>query len=351
MDIIVNILLLILILGIIILIHEFGHFIWAKKFGVYIYEFSLGMGPVVYSKKGKDGIDYNIRALPIGGFVQMAGEVYEDDKKVKKEKFMCNKPWYQRIIIVVAGVVNNFILAIGLLFIIALIWGAPKQSMVISDVVADSAFSEAGIVAGDRILEINNHSVSNFDKAQILLYMKSKNNNYEFVVEKTNGDKKTYNITPHIKKDKDGNETKTFGFQVESTKEKGIIASIKFAFKKFWSLIETMWLTISGLVTGKLSVKSLSGPVGIYQIVGETKKSGIENIIYLIALLSVNVGFINILPFPAFDGGRALFMLIEKIKGSPINSKIENTIHTIGFILLMILMIFITGQDILRIFK
>ena len=97
---IISVLLLILILGVIILIHELGHFFWAKKFGVHIYEFSIGMGPVIYSKKGKDKIIYNLRAIPIGGFVSMAGEVYEDDdtKKIPKDKFMCNKPWYQRVI-------------------------------------------------------------------------------------------------------------------------------------------------------------------------------------------------------------------------------------------------------------
>jgi len=115
---IVSLLIFIFILGIIILVHEFGHFICAKKSGVYIYEFSIGMGPVVFSHKGKDGIYYNVRAFPIGGFVQMAGEVYEDDKKIKKEQFMCNRPWYQRLAILVAGVFNNFVLALVLLFVI-----------------------------------------------------------------------------------------------------------------------------------------------------------------------------------------------------------------------------------------
>ena len=109
----------ILILGLIVLVHELGHFLWAKKFGVFIYEFSIGMGPVIYSRKGKkDGITYNIRAFPIGGFVSMAGEVYEDDNSVPKEKCLCNKPIWQRIIVMAAGVINNFIMAIILLFVI-----------------------------------------------------------------------------------------------------------------------------------------------------------------------------------------------------------------------------------------
>ena len=112
---IVSLLLFIFILGIIILVHEFGHFITAKKSGVYI-----GMGPVIYSHKGKDGIFYNIRMLPIGGFVQMAGEVYEDDTKIPKERFLCNRPWYQRLLILSAGVINNFLLALIVLFMMAM---------------------------------------------------------------------------------------------------------------------------------------------------------------------------------------------------------------------------------------
>ena len=117
----ISLLVCIFILGIIILVHEFGHFITAKKSGVYIYEFSIGMGPIIYTHKGKDGIDYNIRAFPIGGFVQMAGEVGEDDEKIKKEQFMCNRPRYQRLMILCAGVFNNFVLAILLLFLLAVI--------------------------------------------------------------------------------------------------------------------------------------------------------------------------------------------------------------------------------------
>ena len=111
-----------------------------------------------------------------------------------------------------------------------------------------------------------------------------------------------------------------------------------------------MVITLKGLFTGGLSVKQLSGPVGIYNVVGSTAKNGIASVLYLIALLSVNVGFINLLPFPAFDGGRVLFLIIEKIKGSPVKPEVENMVHTVGFVLLMLLMLYVTFNDILRIF-
>lgn len=345
-----TLLLLIFILGIIILVHEFGHYITAKKSGVHIYEFSIGMGPVIFSKKGKDNIDYNLRAFPIGGFVSMAGEVYEDDDKIKKEKFMCNRPWYQRLIILVAGVMNNFILAIVLLFIIALIWGATSTKPVIGTILEDSAISKTGIEVGDEIVEINGIKASSWDTLQIALVRKNKNEAYEFVVKKANGEEKTYQVVPDKVENEDGSESNVFGFGIEQKEERGLIPSIKYAFAKFGSIVSSMMLTITSLLTGQISLNALSGPVGIYQVIGDSVSVGVSQVIYIIAFLSINVGFINILPFPAFDGGRVLFLIIEKIRRKPIDSKIKNIFHSVGFVLLMILMIYITLQDILRLF-
>ena len=346
----ITLILLILILGLIILVHEFGHFITAKKSGVHIYEFSIGMGPVIKTHKGKDGIDYNLRAFPIGGFVSMAGEVYEDDdsKKIPKEKFMCNKKWWQRVIILAAGVINNFLLAIIILFVMALIWGATSLEPKIGEVVAEYPISEAGIVAGDTILSINGHKVSTWDQAQIYLVMESKDDKYVFEIEHADGEVEKYTISPKVVKNEDGEEQRAFGFRIAQTESRGLFVSIKYAFQRFGSLLSTMWITVVNLFAGKIAVSSLSGPVGIYQVVGQSLSVGIEQIIYLIAFLSINVGLINILPIPAFDGGRILFLIIEKIKGSPINAKFENLCHTIFFFLLIALMIYITIFDIIR---
>lgn len=346
-----SIVIFILILGVIVLVHEFGHFIWAKKFGVHIYEFSIGMGPAIFTHEGKDKIKYCLRLFPIGGYVQMAGEVYADDDKIDKDKLMCNKPWHQRLIIIVAGVINNFILAIVLLFLFALIWGAPTDSTKISSVEKDYPVEKAGIKKGDKIIGVNGKKVNSWDKAQILLLLKSKDNTYKLKIEHKDKTVETYKIKPKKEYDK---ELKTnryvFGFVIEDKVNHGFVASLKYAFTKFVSIIETMWLTIANLFTGNLSIKNLSGPVGVYQVVDSGIAAGISYLIYITAFLSINVGFINILPLPAFDGGRAFFMLIEKIRRKPIDSKIENTIHTIGFVLLLILMVFITWQDIARLF-
>ena len=307
------------------------------------------MGPVIFSKKGKDGINYNIRALPIGGFVSMAGEVYEDDKEVPKEKCLCNKPVWQRVIVMAAGVVHNFILAIILLLIGAFIWGSATLTPKVK-VMDGYPMAEAGIIDGDRIIAINNHKVNTIDEVQIVLYFKNKGNSYNFRIKHKDGKIEDYKITPVKEKQEDGTTKKVFGIIFDQKETKGFFNKIAYAFQKFASVIKSMWLTIIGLFSGKISVKALSGPVGIYTVVGESINYGIPYIVYLIAYLSINVGFINILPFPAFDGGRIFFLIVEKIKGSPVNQKFENTCHTIGFILLMLLVIYVTIFDIIKLF-
>ena len=355
---IIKILLLLFILGIIILVHEFGHFIWAKTFGVHIYEFSIGMGPLLHTHKGKkDGINYNIRAIPIGGFVSMAGEVYEsgevdeNNKKIKKDKLMCNKKWWQRLIILVAGVVNNFILAIVILFIYTLIWGGGAITPKVLNVVEDKPAAAAGLKSGDVITNINGYNVSSWDKAQIILYYKNTNEYYTFEVKHTDGTKEEIKIKPEIIKDEEtGAESKLFGIQIDAEDTSNVFKSFVYSIRKFNSIISSMVYTIWGLISGKIGLSALSGPVGIYEAVGETINYGINYFLYILAFLSINVGFINILPFPAFDGGHVLFLIIEKIKGSPVNAKIENTCHLIGFILVFLLMIVVTISDIIKLF-
>lgn len=263
---------------------------------------------------------------------------------------MCNKPWLQRLIILIAGVVNNFILAIVILFFMALVMGSTTTKPIVGAVLEGSAMEKAGIEVGDQILKLNGIQSSSWDKLQIALYRKNNQDTYDFVVKKANGEIKNYTVIPDKVKNEDGSEKIQFGFGVDTTKHYGFFSSIKYAFSKFGSVMSSMVLTITSLFSGKISLSALSGPVGIYGVVGDSISIGFSQIVYIIAFLSINVGFINILPFPAFDGGRVLFMVIEKIKKGPVNAKIENAFHTIGFILLMLLMLYITCQDILKLF-
>ena len=349
----ITLLILIIILGVLIFVHEFGHFIVAKKTGVFVEEFALGMGPQIFKWKRKnDPTTYSIRLLPIGGFCAMAGEVVEEkEKKLKKNQYMCNKKPYQKFLILVAGVTMNFMLALLIFFLQGLIWGSSNQLSYVGMVTENSAVAKAGITEGDRIISINGVKTNTWDKIQVAIALKNDSKSYEFVVKKSDGSVNKYEVTPNYIKDKKGNEVMVFGFWAGNTLNKGFIASIKYSLIKFYSVISSMTLIIVKLFSGALGLKSLSGPVGMYTVVGESAKLGIQSLLYLTAYLSVNLGFINIIPFPAFDGGRILFVIIEKIKGSPVKAEVENWFHTIGFILLMILMVVITYQDILRLFK
>jgi len=349
----VTLILLILILGLLIFVHEFGHFIVAKKTGVYVEEFALGMGPIIFKFKRKnDPTLYSLRLLPIGGFCAMAGEVSEEkEKKLKKSQYMCNKKPYQKIMILVAGVTMNFLTAFILFMLQGLIWGSTIQLSYVGIVTPDSPIENAGIVEGDRIVSINGVKADTWDKIQVAISLKDSDGKYDFVVKKEDGTTKKYEVTPKIEKDEEGNTKYLFGFGGYTNVSHKFIDAVKYAIIKFYSVISSMALIIIKLFSGALSLKSLSGPVGMYTVVDAASKYGIENLVYLTAYLSVNLGFINILPFPAFDGGRVIFVIIEKIKGKPVDPKVENIFHTIGFMLLMLLMLVITYQDILRLFK
>ena len=350
MGFLIDLILFILILGSIVFIHEFGHFMMAKLTGVYVYEFAIGMGPKLWSKKGKE-TEYTLRAIPIGGFCMMAGEDLEDDdlKKVPKNKRLQSKKPWQRFLIMFFGAGNNFIFAILLLFAIGLIWGGSSMEPVVTSVLKNSAAANSGIEAGDRILEINGHSISTTDDISLYLAVADPEEASDIKVEKENDRVKTYSIQPKKKK-VDGQTTYQYGIGMQQEVQHGFLAAIQFTYKKIISIFKQMAVTVGYLFTGGISISQLSGPVGIFSIVGDQSSAGIMNIIYLVAFLSINVGFINLLPIPAFDGGHILFIIIEKIKGSPVNPETENKIHTIGLFLLMLLMVVITFNDILRLF-
>ena len=423
----------VIILGIIIFIHELGHFLFAKIFGVYVYEFSLGMGPKIFSKKGKNGeTEYCLRAIPIGGFVQLAGEEVDDDKKITKDRKMYSKPAWQRFLIMFFGPMNNFILAVIISFIIAICFGASSSQnviknynkyIVVSDFNYNSIAKEAGLkikdkiikidnievdankngnlqyyidnvvgdgltitvernnelvevkipeyqynddlgieteipttaaelyglMPGDKILKINNKTIKASNEISTYLQIYGSKNEVNFTVER-NGEQKDIKVVPTKEEIRKSPYYSVGIIMEEPVKEYGLLASIKYSFTNVHLFFRQMIVTLKALFTGGISVKQLSGPVGIYSIVGEVSSSGFESVLQLIALLSVNVGFINLIPFPAFDGGRILFVIIEKIKGSPVSTKVENIIHSIGFIILILLMLYVTFNDVLRLF-
>ncbi len=329
----------ILVLSIVVFIHELGHFVFAKRAKIYVYEFSIGMGPQIFKFKRKnDETVYSIRLFPIGGFCSLAGEAIEDDKDLPKNSKLQDKTWMQRFLTIIAGVMFNFIFAIFIFFCVGLFTGIPNNKPVVSQVVEDSPAYIAGIETGENIIAINGKKTNNTDRFLIEYQVRY---GEELIITTTENE---YTIFPVSNED----GSFSYGFGLDSSIEYGFFEAVKYGFTKFFSLIEQMFVIIAYLITGTLSLNSLSGPIGIFNVVGASAAAGFLSIINLIAYLSINVGFINLLPIPAFDGGRIIFLIIEKIKGSPISSKVENYIHTIGFIFLMALMVVITYNDIVR---
>ena len=335
------------ILSIIVFVHEFGHFFFSKLFGIYVYEFSIGMGPKIFSWKGKGGeTTYSIRAIPLGGYCSLAGEGSDEDKKIPKKRLLQSKPIWQRFLVMFFGAGNNFLLALLVLFILGLIVGSPSNSTVIPSVIENSPVAVAGIQSGDKVISIDGNNAKTLDDLELFLAISS--GETEFVVLR-DGEELTYKVIP-LDDEESEKAGYRFGIQFDNSIEKGFIPAIKYTFSKFVSLIRQMAYTFKFLFTGKVSVSNLSGPVGIYSAVDQTRSTGFSNLLYLLALLSINVGFVNLIPFPAFDGGRILFLIIEMIKGKPVKAETENLIHNIGFFILLALIIFVTINDIIRLF-
>ena len=344
----VTLILFIILLGSIIFIHEGGHFLFAKLTGIYVYEFALGMGPKLFSfKKGET--EYSLRAIPIGGFCQLAGEDGEEDEDIPKDRTLQSKKPWQKFLVMFFGAGFNFISAILVLFFISLIWGATSTEPILSSVEEDSKAYAAGLRQGDEILEINGHDIWTIDDISLYITIADNTKENEFKVRKENGDIETYNIKPEKTK-VDGEERYVYGIGMVGEEEHGLLASLKYTAVKTGSLFKQMGVTLLNLFTGNIRLSELSGPVGIYEVVGAQASGGISSLLYLFSFLSINVGFINLLPLPAFDAGHILFIIIEKIKGSPVNPETEAKFHAAGLFLLMLLMIYVTFYDILRLF-
>ncbi len=354
---ILAIIVFILILGLLIFSHEFGHFISAKKAGMKVEEFGLGFPPRLFGIKRGETI-YSLNLIPIGGFVKIYGEQRSKKKLLKSDKrAFYNKPIWQRAIVLVMGVTMNLVLAAILLSIVHAI-GVPtiidketeqqaKNIQVqIVGIASNSPAEEAGLKIGDTLKEFN--EVENMQKfvaryagEEITLNIQRGNE----TLEKT--------LTPRISPPEGEGP---MGIALAKT---GIVtypwyAAIWQGFKLTGQLVVTFislfyQLLKSLILTGTL-IGEIAGPVGIASLTSQMTKLGFVYILQFAAILSINLAIINAIPFPALDGGRLLFLAIEKIKGSPISTKIENTVNNIGFVLLIALMILVTLRDVAKFF-
>lgn len=330
----------ILILGTIVLVHELGHLIVAKRNGVYCHEFSIGMGPKIMTlKTDKSGIVYNLRWIPIGGYVQMAGEDtgLEIDEAISDDKKFDGKTKWSKFKILVAGASMNFILGILLFFIVGFFGGVSDLNSLEVGVIDSSPAFNVGIENKDEIIAINNKEVNNFLDIQNELQQSGNKVNISY---KTNEGK----IENKDVEKKDGK----IGITTYRSKFK-IFASIKYSISKFIYAFTSVFYSLYLLMTPAASLKDLSGPVGIAILSNGVISLGIISTLSWMAFLSINIGVINLLPIPALDGGRIFFLLIELIRKKPMNKELEAKLNNIVFFLLLALIIFVTFQDIFRI--
>ncbi|MBE5874384.1 MAG: RIP metalloprotease RseP [Lachnospiraceae bacterium] len=347
---IATILLFILVFGVIVISHEFGHFLLAKANGIHVVEFSVGMGPNIFSFK-KGDTKYSIKLLPIGGACMFEGEDGLNAKEGEmSEGAFPNASVWARISTVVAGPLFNFILA----FIVSLIMVQfiVIQEPVITEVTQESAAQEAGLLPGDRIISLNGSKVYLYQEVSVFNQM---NKGAEVtVVYERDGEKRGTVLTPKF------DETYgryMFGIVNNSYVELKGLDGLKYAWYEVRSGVITTYKSLAMLIQGKVSRTEVAGPVGMANIVGdiyeETKDSPMDvfvNMLNIIMLLSVNLGILNLLPIPALDGGRLVFLLIELVRGKPVPPEKEGIIHFIGFVFFMILMVVVFFNDISNIF-
>lgn len=347
----------IVVLGFLVFVHEFGHFLAAKLSGMRVEEFSIGMGPTIYSVQ-KGETKYNLGLLPIGGYVRVTGQYAEefDDGVLAEDdpRRYPNRPLWHRFIFVAAGSAMNFITAILLFTGLFLYIGIPvldnNADTVITAVVEKGPADEAGLKNGDRIERINGQDVATWEEltAQI---EQSGGETVELLVDR-NGQSLTLDVTPKF--DEEAGRM-LLGIQKNATKKAGVLAAAKLGAQETWQITLQLVDAVGNLITGQVSIaddeEGLTGPVGIFKIIDDTAKAGVIYVINLMAVLSINLGLLNILPIPALDGSKLVFLAIEGIKGSPVSPSKENFVHFVGFALLMMLMIFITYKDILRLFS
>ena len=356
----------ILILGLLIFVHELGHFILAKRAGIKVEEFGFGFPPRIFGIKKGETI-YSLNLLPLGGFVKIYGEDGQTSTPAKndKKRAFYNKPISTRAGILIAGVAMNLVLAAFLLSI-GYWLGLPAMvddqttdligaRVQITQVAFDSPANQAGIKMGDIIKELTfaGHLLEVSKIEQVQEFVDSHRGEEITVIIQRGDETLEKTLVPRISPPENEGplgialaRTAIVSYPWYRALIMGVTSTVNLTWFIIVALGSILWQL---LLTGRLAV-DIAGPVGIFNLTGQAAQLGFIYILQFTALLSINLAIINALPFPALDGGRLLFLAVEKIKGSPVSQKIERIAHTAGFVILILLMIAVTWRDIIRIF-
>ncbi|MBQ7760783.1 MAG: site-2 protease family protein [Clostridia bacterium] len=338
---ILYVILALLVFGFMILVHELGHFLFAKLFKVEINEFSIGMGPKLFSKKGRDNVQYSLRLFPIGGYVAMEGEGEESDNPNAFYK----KPAWQRFVIVIAGAFVN--LLVGSLIMTILTLSSPYYGTTIIAEFSENSVSEAcGLEVGDEIIKVGNVRVHTYDE---LSYEIMRNGyapvDITFV-------RKGEEYTKEVTFDTSISEGISFGkmdFKVLGER-KSFSSVCKNAFYSTKSAIKMVWDSLIDLIIGRYGFEHVSGPIGVTGAISQAAQISPYSFFYMIVIISMNLGVFNLLPIPALDGGTLVFLIYEMIFKKPVPRKFESISKAITMVLLLLLVIVVTFKDIVNLF-
>jgi len=360
----------IILLGILVFVHEFGHFIIARLCGVQVDAFSIGFGHTLWSRKDKYGTEWKLSAIPLGGYCQFLGDADGasagvDDKvneltdEEKKKAFPFQNP-FKKLAIVLAGPLANYLFAIIILATIFFSLGKIIFPPVVGGIIEGGAAQKAGIMLNDRIVKVNGNSINTFDdiRKEVALIDDGNVATIELV-----RDGKTVVLTfpiTELEYSQDGeNAVKQRMLGIKSVnkvevehKRMNLFSAIKEACIQTWDITEATLRGVGQMITGKRSSEELGGIIRIAEMSGDiSKKNGILDFVMFMALLSINLGLINLFPIPVLDGGHVVIFLLEIVIGKEINSRIKDTLFKIGFSLLILLMVFATWNDLVRLFN
>lgn len=337
----------VLLFGFIVFVHEFGHFFTAKLSKIKVNEFAIGMGPQIFSfTKGET--KYALRLFPIGGYCAMEGE----DEESSDEGAFGNKPVLNRMLVVVAGAVMNMLLGLVLIFFLLL----PQDtfaSTTVAEFTENSAIAAAGIEVGDRFYEIDGYRIHGDRDLSFALALANPESVDIKVIR--NGEKLTFNDIKFNTVKNGDKDVLALDFYVYP-QEKTAVTLVSKTFTEAGSLVRMVWMSLSGLVTGRFGLNDVAGPVGAAQAITQAASQGLEtgildalaNIVFMMTIITINLGIVNLLPLPALDGGRLLFLIVELVRRKPVSAKYEGWIHAAGFFLLIAFMLLITFNDVLR---
>jgi len=337
----IYIILVVILFGALIAIHEFGHFIAAKLSGVRVNEFAIGMGPAIFKKKIGETL-YALRLFPLGGFCAMEGEDEESDDV--QHSFHA-KPLFSRFLIVASGPIMNLIVGVLVLTFVFLPvtgWTIPTLSEVGENI--------EGLQAGDTILSIDGYDIILFADFYVALDRAENPPYYDIEVERSGEKVMLEDVKLELHEvEENGEKVQRYGLTFEA-EQTSFLNKTKFVLKNSYNLVRLVIVGLGDLLTGRAGLDDMAGPIGISSVMVDTAKTSMTSLWYLLALVSINLGIMNLLPIPALDGGRLFFMLIEFIRRKPIPKKYEGWVHAAGFLLLILLMIFVAFNDVFKLF-